>query len=75
MEISNLDMETRPNCKSFHYISAGKNCNFIININDENKDDNTTGNVDSSNNNDNADNPVILHMNTQFFSICNQAFT
>ena len=57
-------METRPSCKSFHYTSASKNINFIINNNDENKDDNTVANVDSSNSNDNADNPVILYMNT-----------
>ena len=75
MEISNLDMETRPSRKSFHYISASKNINFIINNNDENKNDNTIANVDSSNSNDNGDNPVILHMNTQIFSIRNQAFT
>ena len=67
MEISNLDMETRPSCKSFHYISAGKNINFIINNNDENKDDNTIANVNSSNSEDNADNPVILHINKSFF--------
>ena len=30
MDISNLDMETRPSCKSFHYISAGKNINFML---------------------------------------------
>ena len=68
MEISNLDMETRPSSKSFHYISASKSINFIINNNDENKydskDDNIFANVDSSNNKDNADNSVILHMNT-----------
>ena len=75
MEISNLDMETRPSRKSFHYISASKNINFIINNNDENKNGNTIANVDSSNSNDNSDNPVILHMNTQIFSIFNQAFT
>ena len=40
MESSNLDMETRPSCKSFYYISASKSINFIINNNDENKDDN-----------------------------------
>ena len=73
MEISNLDMETRPSCKSFHHISASKNINFIINNNDENKDDNTFANVDSSNSN--ADNPVILHMNIPLFSTRNQAFT
>ena len=63
MEISNLDMETRPSCKSFHYIFASKNINFIINNNDGNKDDNTIANVDCSNSKDNADNHVILHMN------------
>ena len=31
-------------------------------------------NVDSSNSNDNADNPVILHMNKQIFSTWNQVF-
>ena len=67
-------METRPSCKSFYYVSATKNSNCIIN-NDENKDGNTTTNVDSSNNNDNVDNPVILHMNTQLISARNQAFT
>ena len=75
MEISNLDMQTRSNCKSLHYISDGKIINFIINNNDENKDGNTIANVDSSNNNDNADDPVIQHMNTQLFSTRNQAFT
>ena len=75
MEISSVDMETRPCCKSFHYISASKNINFIINNNGENKDYNTIANVDSSNRNDNADNPVILHMNIQVFSTRNQAFT
>ena len=75
MEISNLDMETRPSRKSFHYISASKNINFIINNNDENKNDNTIANVDSSNSNDNADNLDILHMNTQLLSAHNQAFT
>ena len=75
MEISNLDMETRPNCKSFHNIWASKTINFIINDNDENKDDNTIANVDSSNRNDNADTLVILHMNTQLFSTRNQALT
>ena len=75
MEISNLDMETRPSCKSFYYISASKNINFIINNNDENEDGNTIANVDSSNSKDNADNSVILHMNTQLFSTRNQAFT
>ena len=52
-------METRPCCKSFHYISASKNINFISNNNYENKDDNTIANIDSSK--DNAANPVILH--------------
>ena len=66
MEISNLDMETRPSRKSFHYISASENINFIIN--------NDIANVDSSNSNDNADNPVILHMNKQIFSTWNQVF-
>ena len=33
-------METRPRSKSFHYILASKNINFIIINNDENKDDN-----------------------------------
>ena len=75
MEISNLDMETRPSRKSFHYISASKNINFIINNNDENKNDNTIAIVDSSNSNHDADNPVILHMNTQIFSTRNHAFT
>ena len=75
MEISNLDMEVRPSCKSFHYISVSKNNNFIINNNDENKNDNTIANVDSSNSNDNADNLVILHMNTQIFSTLNKAST
>ena len=75
MEISNLDMETRPNCKSFHNIWASKTINFIINNNDENKDDNTIANVDSSNRNDNADTLVILHMNTQLFSTRNQTLT
>ena len=75
MQISNLDTKTRPSCKSFHYISTSKSINFTINNNDENKDDNTIANVDSSNSNDNADNPVILHMNTQTFSTLNKAFT
>ena len=75
MEISDLDMETRPSCKSFHFISAGKIINFIINNNDENKDYNTIANVDSSNSEDNADNPVILHINTELFSTRNQAST
>ena len=75
MEIFNLDMETRPSCKSFYYISTRKNINFAINNNDENKDGNTIANVDSSNSNDNVDNLVILHMNTQLFSTPNQAFT
>ena len=79
MEISNLDMETRPGSKSFHYISASKSINFIINNNDENKygskDDNIIANVDSSNNKDNADNSVVLHMNAQLSSTRNQAFT
>ena len=75
METSNLDMETRPSCKSFHYISASKNINFIINNNDQNKNDNTIANVDSSNSNLNADNPVILHMNAQPFSTRYQPFT
>ena len=74
MEISNLDMETRPSRKSFHYISASKNINFINN-NDENKNENTFANDDSSNSNDNADNPVLLHMNVQNFSTRNQYFT
>ena len=67
-------METRPTCKSFHYISASKNINFIINNNDENKDDHTIANVDSSNSKDNADNPVILQMHIQLFSTGNQVF-
>ena len=67
MEISNLDMETRPSRKSFHFTSASRNINFIINNNDENKNENTIANVDSSNSNDNVDNPVILHMNKQIF--------
>ena len=75
MEISNLDMETRPSRKFFHYILASKNINFIINNNDENKNDNTIANVHRSNSNDNADNPVIVHMKTQIFSTRNQAFT
>ena len=75
MEISNVDMEVRPSCKSLHYISASKNIDFIMDNNDENKDGNTIANVDSSNNNDNADDPVIQHMNTQLFSTRNQAFT
>ena len=62
MEISNLNIETRPSRQSFHYISASKNINFIINNDDENKNDNTIDNVDSSASNDNADNPVILHI-------------
>ena len=74
MEISNLDMESRPSRKSFHYISASKNINFINN-NDENKNENTFANDDSSNSNDNADNPVLLHMNAQNFSTRNQDFT
>ena len=61
--------------KSFHYTSASKNINFIINNNDENKNDNTIAIVDSSNSNHDADNPVILHMNTQIFSTRNHAFT
>ena len=68
-------METRPSWKYFHYISASKNINFIINNNDENKNDNTIAIVDSSNSNHDADNPVILHMNTQIFSTRNHAFT
>ena len=68
-------METRPSCKSFHYISASKNINFIVSNNDENENDNTIANVDGSNSNDNACNPVILHMNTYIFSTRNQAFT
>ena len=68
-------MEVRPSCKSLHYISASKNIDFIMDNNDENKDGNTITNVDSSNNNDNADDPVIQHMNTQLFSTRNQAFT
>ena len=75
MEISNLDMQTRSNYKSLHYISDGKNINFIINNNDENKDGNTIANVDSSNSDDNADETVIQHMNTQLFPTRNQAFT
>ena len=75
MEISNLDMETRPSRKSFHYILASKNINFIINNDDENKNRNTIANVDSSNSNDNAENPLILHMNKHIFSTRNQAFT
>ena len=63
MEISNLDMEISPCCGSFHYISASKNTNFIINNNHENKGDNTIANVHSSNSKDNDGNPVILHMN------------
>ena len=75
MAISSLDMEIRPSLKPFHYISASKNINFIINNDDENKNGNTIANVDSSNCKDNADNPVILHMNKQIFSTRNQAFT
>ena len=75
MEISNLDMQTRSNYKSLHYISDGKNINFIINNNDENKDGNTIANADSSNSEYNADNAVILLMNTELFSTRNQAFT
>ena len=75
MEISNLDMEVRPSCKSLHYISASKNIDFIMDNNDENKDGNTIANVDSSNSEYNADNAVILLMNTQLFSTRNQAFT
>ena len=41
-------MESRPSRKSFHYISASKNINFINNNNDKNKNDNTIANVDSS---------------------------
>ena len=67
-------MESRPSRKSFHYISASKNINFINN-NDENKNENTFANDDSSNSNDNADNPVLLHMNAQNFSTRNQDFT
>ena len=66
MEISNFGMETRPSSKSFHYISASKNINFIINNNDENKDGNTIADVDTSNSKDNTDNTVILHMNPFF---------
>ena len=69
MEISNSDMETRPSRKSFPYISASKSINFVINNND------AIANVDGSNSNDNADNPVILHMNAQIFSTRNQDFT
>ena len=75
MEISNVDMEVRPSCKSLHYISASKNIDFIMDNNDENKDGNTIANVDSSNSEYNADNAVILLMNTQLFSTRNQAFT
>ena len=46
-----------------------------MNNNEENENHNTIANVDSSNSNDNADNPVILHMNKQIFSTRNQAFT
>ena len=67
MEISNLDIETRPSCQSFHYISTSKNINFTINNNDENKDDNTIANVDSSNINNNADN--LAHEYTAFFNM------
>ena len=66
MEISNLDMETRPSSKSFHYISASKSINFIINNNDENKydskDNNIIVNVDSTNN---KDNEYTAFFNTQ----------
>ena len=75
MGIFNLDMETSPSRKSFHHISASKNIKFIINNNDENKNDNTIANIDSSNSNNNADNLVILHRNTQIFSTRNKAFT
>ena len=68
-------METRPSRKSFHFVSAGKNINFVINNNDEKKIDNTIANVDSSNKNYNADNPLMLHMNKQIFSTRKQAFT
>ena len=51
MEISNLDMETRPSCKSFYYIPVRRKASFIINNNNENKHDNTIANVDSSNSN------------------------
>ena len=68
-------MEVRPSCKSLHYISASKNIDFIMDNNDENKDGNTIANVDSSNSEYNADNAVILLMNTQLFSTRNQAFT
>ena len=51
MEISNLDMETKPSCNCFHYISASKNI--------------TIANFDSSNSNDNADDPT--HKYTAFF--------
>ena len=57
-------METAPSCKSFYYILAWKYTNFITNNNDENRDGHTIADVDSSNSNDNADNPVILHINT-----------
>ena len=67
-------MESRPSRKSFHYISASKNINFINN-NDENKNENTFANDGSSNSNYNADNPVLLHMNAQNFSTRNQDFT
>ena len=67
-------MESWPSRKSFHYISASKNINFINN-NDENKNENTFANDDSSNSNDNADNPILLHMNAQNFSTRNQDFT
>ena len=55
-------METRPSRQSFRYISASKNINFIVNNDDENENDNTIDNVDSSTSNDNADNPLILHI-------------
>ena len=61
-------METRPSYKSFLYISASKNINFISNNNDdENKDGNTIANVVSSNSKGNADNPVILNIMHSFF--------
>ena len=75
MEISDLDVESSPSCKPFYYISTRKNINFIVNNNDENKVGNTIGNVDSSNSNDNADNPIILHINTHIFLTRNQVFT
>ena len=72
-------MENKPSCKSFYYISAGKNINFIVNNNDKNKNDNIIVNVDSSNSNDDADNTqssfyvprLNLNKTKQRFSLTN----